>query len=146
MNIAELGALGELIGSIAVLATLVYLAVQLHQTKQAIQSSSMQSGLASMNHISQNVAADQEFAEIVETGSTYAGTMIRYADPGFVKIFKDADIVISKGQGNFETLDTEKEKDIFFIFKVKCRIVADYSGLPLNSLVMAYGSSFINRN
>jgi len=87
-----------------------------------------------------------EYAEIVETGSTYAGTMIQYADPGFVKIYNDADIVISKGQGNFETLDTETGKDIFFVFKVKCRIVAEYTALPLNSLVLAYGSSFLSEN
>ena len=79
-----------------------------------------------------------KYAEIVETGSTYAGTVIEHSDPGFIKIFNSADIVISKGQGNFETLEMEEEKDIFFIFKVKCRIVAEHSGLPLNSLVLGY--------
>lgn len=83
-----------------------------------------------------------EYAEIIETGSTYAGTMIGYADPEFVKIYKGSDIVISKGQGNFETLEMEREKDIFFIFKVKCRIVAEYAGLPLNSLILGYRTSF----
>ena len=80
-------------------------------------------------------------AEIIETGSTYAGTMIGLSDPGFVKLYRNSDIVISKGQGNFETLEMEKGKEIFFIFKVKCGIVADFSGLPLNSLVMAYRNS-----
>ena len=78
------------------------------------------------------------YAEIVETGSTYAGTMISQSDPGFVEIYESSDIVISKGQGNFETLEMETGKDIFFIFKVKCSIVAEYCGLPLSSLVMGY--------
>lgn len=82
-----------------------------------------------------------KFAEIVETGSTYAGTMIDDSDQDFIEIYNKADIVISKGQGNYETLEMEKGKDIFFIFKVKCRIVAEHSGLPLNSLVMGYKSS-----
>ncbi len=86
-----------------------------------------------------------EYAEIVETGSTYAGTMIKYADPDFVQIYDHADIVISKGQGNFETLEMEREKDILFIFKVKCRIVADHTGLPLNSLILGYRSSLTNQ-
>ncbi|MEN8223122.1 MAG: ARMT1-like domain-containing protein, partial [Acidobacteriota bacterium] len=77
-----------------------------------------------------------KYAEIVETGSTYAGTMIDDSDQDFIEIYNKADIVISKGQGNYETLEMEKGKDIFFIFKVKCRIVAEHSGLPLNSLVM----------
>ena len=82
-----------------------------------------------------------EISEIIETGSTYAGTMIGLSDPGFVEIYKNSDIVISKGQGNFETLEMEKGKDIFFIFKVKCKIVADYSGLPFNSLILGYRKS-----
>ncbi|MCK4889421.1 MAG: DUF89 family protein, partial [Candidatus Aminicenantes bacterium] len=56
-----------------------------------------------------------EIAEIIETGSTYAGTMINQSDPGFVDIYNNSDIVISKGQGNFETLEMETGKDIFFI-------------------------------
>ena len=81
-------------------------------------------------------------AEIIETGSTYAGTMISHSDPDFVEIYKSSDIVISKGQGNFETLEMETGKDIFFVFKVKCKIVAEYTGLLLNSLVMGYRNSF----
>ncbi len=83
-----------------------------------------------------------DFAEIVETGSTYAGTVIGDSDKRFIEIYNSSDIVISKGQGNYETLETEKGKDIFFIFKVKCKIVAEHSGLPLNSFVMGYKSSF----
>jgi len=37
MNIMELGAIGEFVGSIAVLATLVYLAVQLRQSKELLE-------------------------------------------------------------------------------------------------------------
>ncbi|MCK5005036.1 MAG: DUF89 family protein [Candidatus Aminicenantes bacterium] len=82
-----------------------------------------------------------EIAEIIETGSTYAGTMINQSDPGFLEIYSGSDIVISKGQGNFETLEMETGKDIFFIFKVKCDIVADYSGLERGSLVLGYRES-----
>jgi len=82
-----------------------------------------------------------EMAEIVETGSTYAGTMINQSDPGFLEIYNSSDIVISKGQGNYETLEMETGKDIFFIFKVKCDIVAEHSGLNRGSLVLGYRDS-----
>ena len=68
MTIFELGALGEFIGSIAVLATLVYLAVQLRQTKSSIQSSSLQNALGYLNQANFLVAGDGEFSEIATTG------------------------------------------------------------------------------
>lgn len=42
MTIAELGAVGEFVGSIAVLATLVYLALQMKQTQRLLLSSILQ--------------------------------------------------------------------------------------------------------
>ena len=68
MSISELGSLGEFVGSGAVLVTLVYLAVQLRQTKKAFQSASLQSGIATMNQNTQNIAADHEYSEIVMKG------------------------------------------------------------------------------
>ncbi len=82
-----------------------------------------------------------EVAEIIETGSTFAGTMISQSDPDFLEIYNSSDIVVSKGQGNFETLEMETGKDIFFIFKVKCNIVAEHSGLERGSLVLSYRDS-----
>ncbi len=38
MNLIELGALGEFIGSVAVLITLIYLAIQMKQTKQRLEA------------------------------------------------------------------------------------------------------------
>jgi hypothetical protein len=68
MSITELGSLGEFVGSLAVLATLAYLAVQVRQTKRAFQSASLQNGIATMNQNTQNIAADPEYTEIVMRG------------------------------------------------------------------------------
>ena len=51
------------------------------------------------------------------------------------KYFNDADIIISKGQGNYETLDTE-DKLIYFLLKVKCPIIARNLGAQLGDLVL----------
>ena len=82
-----------------------------------------------------------DFAEIVETGSTYAGTVIETSLPEFRELFEESDVVISKGQGNFETLETENNRDVFFVFKVKCKVVSEFTGLGKGSLVMAFGNS-----
>jgi len=68
MTIIELGALGEFVGSMAVLVTLVYLAVQVHQTKRAVQSASLQTGIATMTQNSQTVFADRKLSEVVVKG------------------------------------------------------------------------------
>jgi hypothetical protein len=68
MTLVELGALGEFVGSIAVLATLIYLAIQTRQTKFAAQSAARHTAAATMNQNTQNAAASDEYAEIVSRG------------------------------------------------------------------------------
>ena len=51
----------------------------------------------------------------------------------FRELFDQADKIISKGQGNFETLQ-ECGREIFFLMKVKCSVVAEETGLPLGSI------------
>jgi uncharacterized protein with ATP-grasp and redox domains len=51
------------------------------------------------------------------------------------KCFNDADIIISKGQGNYETLDAE-DKLIYFLLKVKCPIIARNLGAHLGDLIL----------
>ena len=68
MSIIELGALGEFVGAIAVVATLAYLAVQVHQTKRAVQSASLHTGIATMTQNNQTVFADQKLSEVIVKG------------------------------------------------------------------------------
>ena len=46
-----------------------------------------------------------------------------------------SDLVIAKGQGNYETL-SDAAGDIFFLLKVKCPIVARQTGLAEGSIVL----------
>ena len=51
MNIMELGTIGELMGGVAVLVTLVYLAVQVRQNTNAIKVSSYRSAKGEFNRV-----------------------------------------------------------------------------------------------
>ena len=51
------------------------------------------------------------------------GTMIEKTSKEFQDIFYSADLIISKGQGNFETLN-ESDRPIAFLFLSKCPVVA----------------------
>jgi uncharacterized protein with ATP-grasp and redox domains len=62
-------------------------------------------------------------ARIVSSGCDTPGTILKRCSPEFMDIFRTADIIISKGQGNYEGLSDEK-REIFFLLKVKCRVVA----------------------
>jgi len=52
------------------------------------------------------------------------GILLQYASTEFLQKFTDADMVISKGQGNYESLNDSK-REIFFLLMVKCPLVAD---------------------
>lgn len=47
-----------------------------------------------------------ESAEVIDNGSDAIGTIFELSSESFKKVFQDTPLVISKGQGNFETLTT----------------------------------------
>ncbi len=74
-------------------------------------------------------------AEIVSTGLKMPGIDLSNCAKEFRALYEEAPLIISKGQGNFETL-TPPDREIFFLFKVKCQVVSRFLGLPLGGLFM----------
>jgi len=72
---------------------------------------------------------------IIESGSVIAGTILSNCSEEFLKIFNEADVVISKGQGNFETLE-DCQREIYFLFKVKCEVIEKYCGHPIGKSIL----------
>lgn len=62
------------------------------------------------------------FCTVITNGTNCPGTPLRRCSKEFLDVFRKADLIISKGQGNFETL-SEVEREIFFMLTVKCSIV-----------------------
>jgi hypothetical protein len=71
----------------------------------------------------------------VDNGSDAPGTILAECSDRFRRRFDAADLVISKGQGNYESLSDTGRK-IFFILKVKCRVIAHHIGCAPGSLVV----------
>jgi uncharacterized protein with ATP-grasp and redox domains len=67
-------------------------------------------------------------ADVIETGSGDIGVNWERSSREFVETFRAADLVLAKGQGNFETLD-ETPGEIFFLLKAKCPEVAAELGV-----------------
>ncbi|MDD4013295.1 MAG: ARMT1-like domain-containing protein [Candidatus Omnitrophica bacterium] len=72
---------------------------------------------------------------VIESGSTVPGTVIGETLPEFRELFETADLVISKGQGNYETL-SDSSRPIYFIFKAKCPVVAGHAGCKLGDIIL----------
>ena len=75
-----------------------------------------------------------EVAEIISSGARSPGTVLDYCSEEFLRIYDSADVIIAKGQGNFEALSNEN-KNIFFLLQTKCEILARDVGVPEKSIV-----------
>ncbi|MCK4426337.1 MAG: DUF89 family protein, partial [Deltaproteobacteria bacterium] len=77
-------------------------------------------------------------ATIISSGCAAPGTVLDQCTPEFRELFRKAPVIISKGQGNYETL-SESDAPIFFFLKAKCDVVARHLGVKKGDLVLASG-------
>jgi uncharacterized protein with ATP-grasp and redox domains len=72
---------------------------------------------------------------VIDSGVDAPGTPLDLCSPAFLKELEATDLVLSKGQGNYETLN-DLDKPVFFLFRVKCPLVSRHLGLPQGTLVI----------
>ncbi len=77
-----------------------------------------------------------QVAELVESGCTAPGMVYSEISPPFKESFHKADLVISKGQGNYETLGDANVRSIYFLLKAKCALIARHLGVNLGDYVL----------
>jgi uncharacterized protein with ATP-grasp and redox domains len=82
-----------------------------------------------------------EVAEVISSGVASPGTILPRCPPGFIDIFNRAELIIAKGQGNYEGLSQE-QGPIFFLLKVKCPVVARYLGAEVGNIVLRAQRTF----
>lgn len=74
--------------------------------------------------------------DVISNGTAIPGTDIEEISDEAKKVLQEADIIISKGQGNFETMFGEGF-NTYFIFMCKCQMFVERFGLKQYSLVFA---------
>ncbi len=74
-------------------------------------------------------------AGIADSGCNIAGTSLSDISKEAAEIIDKADVLIAKGQGNFETLH-QCGKNIYYIFMCKCKMFVERFGLPQFSGVL----------
>jgi uncharacterized protein with ATP-grasp and redox domains len=75
-----------------------------------------------------------DLVPVIDNGSDAPGTVLADCSETFLDHFYRADLIIAKGQGNYETL-SQVAAPIFFLFTVKCPLVAAHIGFPTGTLV-----------
>ncbi|MDZ7262152.1 MAG: ARMT1-like domain-containing protein [candidate division KSB1 bacterium] len=63
-------------------------------------------------------------ANLITNGYDAPATVLDHVSPEFKQAWETADLVIAKGQGNYETLSDEHQRNIFFLLKIKCPVLA----------------------
>ncbi len=85
------------------------------------------------------LAGIDKVAEIVSSGCDAPGNILKFCSDEFLKIYRSADLIISKGQGNYEGLSDE-DRPIFFLLKTKCHVIARDIGIDEGSIVLMKAS------
>jgi len=75
------------------------------------------------------------YATLVSSGSSAPGTILEDCTPEFRELFRDADVVISKGQGNFESLSAPG-RPVYLLLKAKCALIAKRLGTDVGDYVL----------
>jgi len=76
-----------------------------------------------------------DFVEVIDNGSDAPGTILETCSQSFRSRFEAADLIIAKGQGNYETL-SDVNQNIFFFLKAKCPLIAEDLGCDVGEMVL----------
>jgi len=76
-----------------------------------------------------------QIVRVIANGSDAPGTMVAECSKEFRGLFNRADLIIAKGQGNYETL-SDTHKNIFFLLTVKCPMIALDIGASVGAMVI----------
>lgn len=82
-----------------------------------------------------------KIVEVIDNGSDAPGTILKDCSQTFRGRFDNADLIIAKGQGNYETL-SDTEKKIFFILKAKCPVIANDIGCGVGEMILKKSDLF----
>jgi len=78
-----------------------------------------------------------KIAQVISNGYDAPSTILSRCSPEFIKVYKEADVIISKGQGNLEGL-IDVTKNIFFLLMIKCNVIAEMIGVHEKNVVVLY--------
>lgn len=76
--------------------------------------------------------------EVIDNGSDAPGTLLDDCSQEFRRRFEQADLIIAKGQGNYESL-SGINKNILYVLMAKCPVIARDIGCDVGNFVLRTG-------
>lgn len=76
-----------------------------------------------------------DIVTVIDNGSDAPGTILEDCSDEFKRLFASTELIIAKGQGNYETL-RDASAPIYFLLRVKCPILARDLGCPVGRMVI----------
>ena len=70
------------------------------------------------------VVGMEEVAEVIDNGDEFLSTLLHRTSESFNRAFYDADVIIAKGMGNYEGLNSCDRGNIWFCLVAKCNTIA----------------------
>lgn len=73
--------------------------------------------------------------EVIDNGGAFVGSPLGLVPRPFIQRLEKADVIVGKGQGNYETVD-DFPGDVFLILKAKCHIIAEHMGVQYGQVAL----------
>ncbi|MSS08869.1 DUF89 family protein [Clostridium sp. WB02_MRS01] len=84
-----------------------------------------------------------EYAKVIDNGDSSLGTVLNRTSPAFKEVYNKADVVIAKGQANYECL-SEEDKNIYFLLMTKCDVIAKDIGVEEKKMICMKNKAWKN--
>jgi uncharacterized protein with ATP-grasp and redox domains len=82
-----------------------------------------------------HMIALNQIVDVIDNADQTPGTVLKNVSEEMRTLYMQADLIIAKGQGNYETLHLEK-KNIYFLFMIKCPVIANMLKAREGSLII----------
>jgi len=73
--------------------------------------------------------------EVVDNGGAVVGNPLSLVSKAFLERMRQADMIVGKGQGNYETLSGSR-RAIYYLLRVKCPVLARDLNCPVGSMAL----------
>ncbi|ADV46281.1 damage-control phosphatase ARMT1 family protein [Nitratifractor salsuginis] len=77
----------------------------------------------------------QDVAILVDSGVDTPGFLPERASETAREIYQSADLILAKGMGNYECMESFADERVMFLLKIKCSVVAEKIGKEIGDLV-----------
>lgn len=79
-----------------------------------------------------------KMVKVIDTGAAIQGIEFSKCSSIFMESYREADLIVSKGQANYESLSERNDKETFYLLKAKCQVIADDIGCNHNQYVLLH--------